>query len=216
MKTVKIKFKLTSEQIIKYDQFLEELTRLWNKLLANQLDNHCLTWYKWADKKSKEISEALGVKIEQEKINNSTNSSKNKRKKSKLDINIVNELSPFDLTGIIKCPLQFGNSAFIGAACKIATGDNYWKKDESIKIPYKNSQGQIVYKHSYKLVKGNKPYTPIKLEVHNYRSVITDKSEERELKQLSVFDYIGLLNNIKKSENLPKLSINRNFVSGII
>jgi hypothetical protein len=52
MKTVKIKVKLTSEQIIKYNQSLEELTWLWNKLLANQLHNHCLTWYKWADKKS--------------------------------------------------------------------------------------------------------------------------------------------------------------------
>lgn len=217
MKTVKIKVKLTQEQILKYNQFLEELTWLWNKLLANQLYNHCLTWYDWAENKSKQISAALQVKLEQKKENTTLiKSTKNKRKNLPVNISILDEFSPFDLTSIIKCSLQFGNSAFIGAACRIATGGNYWKKDESIKIAYKNSKGEIAYKHGYKLVTGDKPYTPIKPEAHSYRLAITDKNEERQLKQSSVFDHLGLLNNIRKAENLPNLSIKTDFVSGII
>lgn len=217
MKTIKIKVQLTPEQIQKYNGFLEELTWLWNKLLANQLYNHCLTWYEWADKKSDQISAALQDKLEQQQENLSLKKpATKKRKKSKVDNNILDGFSPFDLTDIIKCPLNFGNSAFLGATCRIATGGNYWKKDESIKIAYKNSKNEIAYKHGYKLVEGDKPYTRIKPEPHNYRLVNMGENQKRELKQSSVFDHLGILNTIRKADGLPELTIKTDFISGII
>ncbi|GAB1539106.1 hypothetical protein NUACC21_17710 [Scytonema sp. NUACC21] len=217
MKTIKIKVQLTPEQIQKYNQFLEELTWLWNKLLANQLYNHCLTWYDWAQKKSQQISEAFQSRAEHEKENStSTKSTKSKRKKSKLDTSILDEFAPFDLNGIIKCPLQFGNSAFLGAACRIAVGGNYWQKDESVKIPYKNNKNEIAYKYGYKLVQGDKPYTPIKPEAHTYRVIISKENEQRQLRQSSDFDRLTILNSMRASEGLPEITIKTDFISGII
>lgn len=167
--------------------------------------------------KSEQIAEALQAKLEQEKENLSLGkSTKKKRKKLKDDTSILDEFAPFDLNDIIKCPLQFGNSAFLGAACRIATGGNYWKKDESIKIPYKNSKNEIAYKHGYKLTESSQPYTRVTPEAHNYRVVNTGENQERSLKQSSDFDRLGILNAMRTTEKLPELTIKTDFISGII
>lgn len=58
MKTIKIKIKLSSEQVAVCDRYLDELTWLWNLALSNQLHNHCVDWYAWAAKRSADLTKA--------------------------------------------------------------------------------------------------------------------------------------------------------------
>lgn len=115
----------------------------------------------------------------------------------------------FDLAGIKRVPIYIGDSAFIGARCQIATGGNYYKKDESIKIPYKYKK-EIRYKHGYKLVAGDKPYTPIEIQEFSYLTL------DKELTKISDLDNKSRLNTLRAREDLPPLTIHSDYIGGLI
>jgi transposase len=115
----------------------------------------------------------------------------------------------YDLTGIIKAPIYIGDSAFIGARCMIATGGNYYKKDESVKIPY-NHKKEIRYKHGYKLVAGDKPYTPIDIQEFSYLTL------DKELTKITDLDSKKRLNTLRERDGLPPLTIHSDYIGGLI
>jgi transposase len=130
-----------------------------------------------------------------------------KKRQDKLGI-----FPPFDLDGIIECPLKFGSSGFIGASCPIAKGGNYWTKDESVKIPYKH-KGEIKYKHGCKLAPGDIPWTRLSVKPHEYRFM---DMFDAPFKKPDDFDRIGKLNTIRRSQGLPDLQIKSDYISGLI
>lgn len=102
----------------------------------------------------------------------------------------------FDFEGITRCPVRLGSSPYIGVSCQIAYGGNYFKRDDSVNIPYKNKKGEIVHKKGYKLVKGDKPYTLLELKEHSYPVVPSGKFEGRELKKPQDFDVLAILSEL--------------------
>jgi transposase len=115
----------------------------------------------------------------------------------------------YDLTDIKRVPIYIGDSAFIGARCLIATGGNYYKKDESIKIPYKYKK-EIRYKHGSKLVAGDKPYTPIDIEEFSYLKL------DKDITKVSDLDSKKRLNILRERDGLPALTIHSDYIGGLI
>lgn len=124
MKTIKIKIKLTADQVQLCDRYLEELTWLWNLTLSNQLHNHCVTWYAWAAKLSADLDKATEkldkLKPEQQQLVEDYYRTKDKPKLTKKEQELVAKFdifarwSPFSLEGIIPVPLRLGNSGYEG------------------------------------------------------------------------------------------------------
>ena len=227
MKTIKTKVKLTEAQIQTFDTLLKESEWLWNKILSNELHNHCVKWYKWAAKKQdilhKLDKDFKQLKPEKQEIvrNYYLLNNKNKPRLSDSDKKLVDKFNlwsrwnSFDLTGIIPTPLRIGNSAYEGVSCQIATGGNYWKRDDNITIPIR-LKGEICYIKGTKLVKGDKPWTRIKIEPHKYRTFPGGKFEGRELVTHKSFDNMSGLNSIRAMENLPDLVMGSHYVGGLL
>lgn len=225
MKTIKIKLNLSDNQTQLCDRYLEELTWLWNQVLANQLNNHCVYWYIWAGKLSADlakVNEKLDkLKPEQQELVRNYYRSNDKPKLSKKEQELVAKFeifsrwSPFDLDGIMPVPLRIGNSGYEGLSCQIATGGNYWKRDDSINIPVKTKKGIIHIKGS-KLVRGDKPWQRIEIIPHKYKTFPSGKFEGRELIDLSKFDNLNGLNSLRAFQNLPDLTVSSHYVGGLL
>ena len=225
MKTIKIKVNLSPDQIVLCDRYLEELTWLWNQVLANQLNNHCVTWYNWAGKLSADLAKATekleSLKPEQQDVVESYYRSKDKPKLNKKEqelvakFDIFSRWSPFSLDGIIPVPLRVGNSGYEGLSCQIATGGSYWKRDDNFNIPIKTKKGIIHIKGS-KLVKGDYPWKRIQITPHNYKTFPSGKFEGRELIDLSKFDNLNGLNSLRAFQNLPDLTVSSHYVGGLL
>lgn len=117
----------------------------------------------------------------------------------------------YDLEGIIRCPIYIKDTPFVGASCRIATGGNYWKRDESIKISYKSLKGEILYKAGYKLVKGDKPYTTIKPQEFSYLNI-----DGKDITHIDNLDSKKRLNVLRARENLPPIKSHSDFIGGMI
>lgn len=227
MKTIKIKIKLSSEQAAVCDRYLDELTWLWNLALSNQLHNHCVDWYAWAAKRSADLTKATEklekLKPEQQQLVKDYYSTKDKPKLSKKEQELVSKKefeiftrwSPFSLEGIIPVPLRLGNSAYEGLSCQIATGGNYWKRDENINIPVNTKKG-VIYVKGYKLVKGDKPWQRIEIVPHKYRTFPSGKYEGRELTTLEKLDNVTGLNTLRAFQNLPDLQVSSHYIGGLL
>jgi hypothetical protein len=225
MKTIKIKVKLTPSQIESCDKYLEELSWLWNLVLANQLHNHCIRWYEWAAKLSAELAKTNEklekLKPEQQQLIRDYYNSTTKPKLSKKDQELVNKFNilsrwnPFDLEGIIPVPLRIGNSAYEGLSCQIATGGSYWKRDDNTVIPVNTKKGISFIKGS-KLVKGDKPWQRVEIKPHEYRKFPGGKYEGRELVTLEKFDNLNGLNTLRASQNLPDLTVSSHYIGGLL
>ncbi|HLP88413.1 MAG TPA: transposase [Nostocaceae cyanobacterium] len=229
MKTIKIKVQPTQEQIDKFDQYIKELEWLWNVALSNQLHNHCVTWYDWAEKRQNELKKAAEnlakLKPEKQELVKNFYSHKYGEKQPKLSdadkklvakFEIFNRWLPFDLDGIIKTPLRIGNSAYEGLSCQIATGGNYWKRDDNFNIPIKNKKGETIYIKGSKLVKGDKPWERIQIKPHAYRIFPSGKFEGRELVDIMKLDNLAGLNSLRALENLPDLTIFTDYIGGTL
>jgi len=225
MKTIKIKISLTDGQVSLCDHYLEELTWLWNLVLANQLHNHCVAWYKWADKLGSDLQKA-SEKLEKLPPAQQTTVKKYygdrvKPKLSKKDQELVAKFeifsrwSPFTLEGITPTPLRIGNSGYEGLSCQIATGGNYWKRDDSVNIAIKTKKG-ITHIKGYKLVKGDKPWQRIEIKPHQYRIFPGGKFEGRELSDVMKFDNMNGLNSLRAFSNLPELTVLSDYVGGAL
>lgn len=107
----------------------------------------------------------------------------------------------YDFEGIIRTPIEIKYNAWLGATCRIAYGGNYWKKDESVVIPYKNKKGEIKHKHGSKLVPGDKPYTPISPVEFEF-PVINGKT----ITKVDDLDRVLLLNILRSQTDLPPLT----------
>ena len=225
MKTIKIKVSLTTEQIQQCDRYLEEMTWLWNQVLANQLNNHCVYWYTWAGKLNADLSKATEklekLKPEQRTLIRDYYRSIDKPKLTKKEQELVAKFDifsrwlPFDLDGVIPVPLRVGNSGYEGLSCQIATGGSYWKRDDNFNIPVKTKKGIIHVKGS-KLVKGDKPWQRIKIAPHQYKTFPSGKFEGRELIDLSKFDNLNGLNSLRAFQNLPDLTVSSHYVGGLL
>jgi transposase len=225
MKTIKIKVKLLAEQAQSCDRYLEELTWLWNQVLANQLHNHCITWYNWAGKLSADLAKATEklekLKPEQQQLVRNYYRSKDKPKLNKKEQELVAKFDifsrwlPFDLENIIPVPLRVGNSGYEGLSCQIATGGSYWKRDDNFNIPIKTKKGIIHVKGS-KLVKGDYPWKRIQIMPHQYKTFPSGKFEGRELIDLMKFDNLNGLNGLRAMQNLPDLSVSSHYVGGLL
>lgn len=225
MKTIKIKVKLTPNQIESCDKYLEELSWVWNLILANQLHNHCIYWYEWATELSIKLAKTNEklekLKPEQQQLIKSYYNSTTKPKLSKKDQELVNKYnilsrwSPFSLEGIIPVPLRIGNSAYEGLSCQIATGGSYWKQNQNTVIPVNTKKGISFIKGS-KLVKGDKPWQQVEIKPHEYKRFPSGKYEGRELITLGKFDNLNGLNALRASQNLPDLTVSSNYIGGLL
>jgi hypothetical protein len=228
MKTIKIKVQLADAQIQAFDNLIKESEWLWNKVLANQLHNHCVTWYDWASKLQANLEKlnADFEKLKPEKqllvknyylLNNPDKPNRLSESDRKLvdKFSLLSRWNSFDLAGIIPTPVRIGNSAYEGVSCQIATGGNYWKRDDSKVIQIK-VKGEIKNIKGTKLVKGDKPWTRIKIEPHSYRTFPGGKFQGRELTSVKSFDNMTGLNSIRASENLPDLKIASDYVGGLL
>lgn len=128
--------------------------------------------------------------------------------------------APVDLEGCILAPLYFGRrSAWTGVSCRIATGGDYWRKDEAQVIQYRVNKGsesspkwEPRTKHGYKLVEGDKPYARIEPVAHEFWAV-----GHRELKGVASLDSLNaVLQPMRKSEGLEPLTIPTDFIGGLI
>lgn len=226
MKTIKVKIQLNDNQVTILNTLLRESEWLWNKVLANQLNNHCVTWYDWASKQQanlKKLQDAYD-KLNPSKqklvkdyyLMNSTKPRLNESDRKLIDkFSLWSRWNNFDLTGIIPTPVRIGNSAYEGVSCQIATGGSYWKRDESKVIPI-NVKGEIKYVKGSKLVKGDKPWQRIPIEPHKYKIFPSGKYAGRELTTIKSFDNMSGLNSIRASENLPDLNIASDYVGGLL
>lgn len=226
MKTIKAKIVLTSAQTQIFDQFISESEWIWNKVLSNTLHNHCVIWYDWAAKQQKNLEKLQNdfdkLKPEkQELVRNyyQLNTSKSKLNESDRTLiakfSLWSRWSKYDLEGIIPVPLKIGNSGYEGVSCQIATGGDYWKLDDT-KIIELKINGEIRRIKGTKLVKGDKPWTAIKIEPHKYRTFPTGKYQGRELISIKSFDNITGLNSIRSNEQLSNLTIPSDYVGGIL
>ncbi|MFM6008783.1 MAG: hypothetical protein ACKPB7_36940, partial [Sphaerospermopsis kisseleviana] len=132
MKTIKIKINLLPDQVALFNQYISELEWLWNKVLSNQLHNHCVTWYSWAENLHHTLDTAAEnlAKLkpgQQEIVRNyygvnpalkSKLSEADKKLVAKFEI--FSKWSPFSFDGIIKTPLRMANSGYEGLSCQIA------------------------------------------------------------------------------------------------
>ncbi|MFM2430331.1 MAG: hypothetical protein RLZZ511_1544 [Cyanobacteriota bacterium] len=229
MKTIKLKILPTPEQVQTIEQYLSELTWLWNRVLANTLHNYCLNWYAWSEKKQREVEQAkadlqnlkpqdlelvLGYYYPRDGDRPKLTTDKARKLIKKFEI--FESWEPFDFDEIIRCPLVIGNSPYLGVACRIAVGGSYWKKDESLTISYKNRKGETKTKPGSKLVEGDKPYTPIAIKPHEYPSPNLGKYAGRELKRALDWDNLTLLASLREEQGLEKLNLPSDFVGGLV
>ncbi|MFM6135739.1 MAG: zinc ribbon domain-containing protein [Sphaerospermopsis kisseleviana] len=226
MKTIKIKIFPTPEQVATFDNLLKESEWLWNKVLSNQLHNHCVTWYDWANKQQvvlEKLEEAFN-KLKPEKqqlVKQFYLLNSDKPKLSDSDRKLVEKFSlwsrwnSFDLTGIIPTPVRIGNSAYEGISCQIAIGGNRWKLDDTKVIQIK-VKGEVKNIKGTKLVNGDKPWTRIKIEHHSYKTFTSGKFAGRELTTAKSFDNMTGLNSIRAAESLPDLLISSDYVGGLL
>lgn len=226
MKTIKIKIQPTADQVSTFDNLLRESEWLWNKVLSNQLHNHCVTWYDWASKLQanlEKLQDAFNnLKPEkQELVQKYYTLNTDKPRLNESDRKLVEKFSlwsrwnKFDLAGIIPTPVRIGNSAYEGVSCQIATGGNYWKRDDNFVIQVK-VKGETKHIKGTKLVNGDKPWTRIKIEPHSYRTFPSGKFAGRELTTAKSFDNMTGLNSIRSAENLPDLTIASDYVGGLL
>lgn len=227
MKTTKVKINLSESQIQIFDNLLKESEWLWNKVLANQLHSHCIIWYDWATKLQitlqKLDTDFDKLKPEKQQLIKDYYklNSPDKPRLNENDRKLVEKFSlwsrwnNFDLTGIIPTPVRIGNSAYEGISCQIATGGNRWKLDETKVIQIK-VKGEIKNIKGTKLVKGDRPWTRIKIEPHTYRTFPSGKFEGRELMTAKSFDNMSGLNSIRAWENLPDLTIASDYAGGLL
>lgn len=125
------------------------------------------------------------------------------------------EKSGVDLTDCIRTPLYFGRrSAWMGATCRIATGGDYWRKDEKTTIAYrafKNGKWEPRTKHGYKLVKGDQPWlrvAPVTHSPHEMNGKPLNKPDDLDRK--------AMLNQMRESEGLEPLAMHSDFIGGLI
>lgn len=227
MKTIKIKVKLTVEQQILLNELLKESEWVWNKTLSNQLHNHCITWYNWAAKLQSNLDKLNNDfnKLKPEKqqlvksyylLNNTNKPRLNDSDRKLVDkFSLWSRWSSFDLSDIVPTPVRIGNSAYEGVSCLIATGGNYWKRDDSKVIQIK-VKGEIKNIKGTKLVRGDKPWTRIKIEPHNYKVFPSGKFEGRELVSCKSLDNMSGLNSLRAMENLPDLKTSSHYVGGLL
>jgi transposase len=228
MKTIKIKINLLPDQVTLFNQYISELEWLWNKVLSNQLHNHCITWYSWAEKQQNKLDKATEnlakLKPEQQEIvrnyyavNSALKpklSEANKKLVAKFEI--FSKWSPFSLDGIIKTPLRMANSGYEGLSCQIAIGGNYWKRDENFVIPIKNKKGEIIHIKGTKLVKGDKPWERTTIQPHQYRTFPSGKFEGRELVDIAKLDNLAGLNSLRAFEDLADLTVSSHYIGGTL
>ncbi|MGI0494307.1 hypothetical protein ACN4EG_21175 [Alkalinema pantanalense CENA528] len=118
MKTIKLKISPTPEQVATIGQYLEELTWLWNQVLANTLHNHCLDWYSWAEKLNVKAQKAKAdldnLKPQDKELvlgyyyahgRERPRLTTEKAKKMVAKFEILESWEPFDFDGIVRCPL---------------------------------------------------------------------------------------------------------------
>ena len=175
MKTIKIKLSITPSQSQLVESYFSELSWIWNKVLASELNNHATQWYKWAAKQSGKGWPA------------------------------------FSLDGADMTPLRFGKSAFIGAACQIAIGGAYWKRDDSINVAIK-VKGKTEFRKGGKWMKGDRPYTPVPITDYQPRT-FTDGTP---LLKPADWDRVGKLNQLREADGLPPLSLPSDYIGGLV
>ncbi|MGM3308896.1 zinc ribbon domain-containing protein [Anabaena sp. WFMT] len=228
MKTIKIKILLTQDQITLFNQYTNELEWLWNTALSNQLHNHCINWYSWAEKLQADLTKATEtltkLKPEQQQLVRNFYNHKHGEKQPKLSeankklvakFEIFTRWLPFDLEGITKVPLRLGNSGYEWLSCQIATGGDYWKRDDSFNIPIKK-KGEIIYIKGSKLTKGDKPWQRIATTPHTYKTFLSGKFEGREITDIMKLDNISGLNSLRAFQNLPDLTISSDYIGGTL
>lgn len=112
----------------------------------------------------------------------------------------------FSLEGITQVPLMFSRKgAWNGASCQIAIGGPRWVKDAPNTIPYKQGD-TIKYRHSVKLVEGDRPYKRIPI-----------KSYEPPKKGFKGTNLnMGMINADRAREGLPELKIFSRYFYGLL
>jgi transposase len=123
----------------------------------------------------------------------------------------------FDFDGVIFTPIIVGKrSAWQGVSCRIATGGGYFVPDrnkvEVFESQLEGQEGKEKSYHASKWIEGDKPYTPTPIAPYAPLLGATGKP----LMVLGDLDRMALLNNWRLAENLPALSLNSDYVGGIL
>jgi hypothetical protein len=189
MKTVKIKVRPTPDSLALIPGYLKELEWLWNKCRHVALHNHCLEWYKNAEKKWKvDLSGCVLTPLYFSRHSAWAGAS--------CRIATGGPYWKKDESKVIQYRINKGG--------KIKILDNGW-------VVIQGGKWEPRTKHGLKLVEGDRPWEPIKPEPHSY--LVMDGVE---IKQTSDLDRKGRMSAVRVSEGLPPLSIHSDFIGGLI
>lgn len=116
-----------------------------------------------------------------------------------------------DMDGAISVPLRLGKrSAWSGAACQIAVGGPYWKKDDKNTITVVRD-GKTRHYPTHQLVDGDQEYTPVAPVAYSPIEVLG-----KQITSVKALDSMARLNAMRMEQELPPLDIHSDFVGGLI